>query len=193
MCSCLSGVMVMENKNAYIQPLCFGELLLFPSMEQFECWGKNEKGKHMSLSFSKLQWWRLQGSEMSCLFACCLAFLRLPWLWLLVSVCAFVTLLLFLIYHQYNFIAQMYLCRYCKGRISSRQPKKKVRGKEVQSRKQRVHINTNQRDASFHLVPHYTTPQTVWLRLLLCAVVVDFMVPLTLHQCQSTYKPFDHK
>lgn len=46
----------MEHKNAHIQPLRFGELLLLPSMEQFEYQGRNRKGKHMSLSFSMLHW-----------------------------------------------------------------------------------------------------------------------------------------
>lgn len=44
----------MENKNAHIQHLCFGELLLFPTMEQFEDRRKNKKGKHLSVSLSKL-------------------------------------------------------------------------------------------------------------------------------------------
>lgn len=68
---CLSGGMVMEHKNAHIQPLRFGELLLLPSMEQFEYRGRNRKGKHMSLSFSMLHWWLVHASASTvfCLFA----------------------------------------------------------------------------------------------------------------------------
>lgn len=46
----------MGHKNAHIQPLCFGELFLFSPMEQFEYQGKNKNGKHVSLTFSMLQW-----------------------------------------------------------------------------------------------------------------------------------------
>lgn len=81
MCFWLSEVTVMENKNAHIQPLCFGELLLFPSMGQFEYEGKNKKGKHMSLSFCKLQWGLVHASESTFVFSSSFPlFLCLPWL-----------------------------------------------------------------------------------------------------------------
>lgn len=66
----------MGNENAHIQPLCFGELFLFSPMEQFEYQGKNENSKHMSLTFSMLQWWLVHASESMFLFvsSCCLSF-----------------------------------------------------------------------------------------------------------------------
>lgn len=64
-CSCLSGEMVWEIKNAHIQPLRFGELFLFSPIEQFEHQGrKTTKPVNICHSLSAtLQWWLAHGGE----------------------------------------------------------------------------------------------------------------------------------
>lgn len=64
-CSCLSGEMVWEIKNAHIQPLRFRELFLFSPIEQFEHQGrKTTKPVNICHSLSAtLQWWLAHGGE----------------------------------------------------------------------------------------------------------------------------------